>query len=205
MSKRWRIIIWVAVAGFSVTGWVRSYFHADTLMYQSTNSRYAIGLVPGSLAVAYSKWGFVSKPWVETGFRFRGPPWGSEKPRRSESVTSQLGGVDTRLTESMYGYPLERRPSFETTFGFQWIHGDLCSRYQDGPFVEPHTFDSSLDYWNRAVAVPFWFLILLSGVPLLMPYVRQKPKGKCPQCGYDLRATPDRCPECGYQQKFEKA
>ena len=26
---------------------------------------------------------------------------------------------------------------------------------------------------------------------------RRTPPGRCPQCGYDLRATPDRCPECG--------
>jgi hypothetical protein len=55
----------------------------------------------------------------------------------------------------------------------------------------------------RYVLLPHWFVILATA---LLPAVwarrswrqrRRVAEGRCPACGYDLRATPDRCPECG--------
>jgi hypothetical protein len=54
--------------------------------------------------------------------------------------------------------------------------------------------------------VPYW---LLTALTLALPttsavqWIRRRSRlrhqraGLCPNCGYDLRATPDRCPECG--------
>lgn len=51
------------------------------------------------------------------------------------------------------------------------------------------------------VAIPLWFPVLLflaTGTAVLMNGKgKQFGRGFCRQCGYDLRASPDRCPECG--------
>jgi hypothetical protein len=56
----------------------------------------------------------------------------------------------------------------------------------------------------RTMEIGWWALILGFGIlPGLRLFVRCRRErklieiGHCANCGYDLRATPDRCPECG--------
>jgi hypothetical protein len=50
------------------------------------------------------------------------------------------------------------------------------------------------------VGVPLAVPLLLAALPPLLwvrAARRRSGSGRCPECGYDLRATPERCPECG--------
>jgi hypothetical protein len=58
------------------------------------------------------------------------------------------------------------------------------------------------NYRYLVFVVAYWLPFLLTAaLPLIRLFVhfRQSSRGenRCPTCGYDLRATPDRCPECG--------
>ena len=52
--------------------------------------------------------------------------------------------------------------------------------------------------WGRDAFLALIFLAALVGwIFAKLRRERAKRYGRCPNCGYDLRATPGRCPECG--------
>jgi hypothetical protein len=69
--------------------------------------------------------------------------------------------------------------------------------------ISPSSDPTAAPYF--ALVAPWWPLAALTLLlPILWLSMRlgrrlRRPDGtrRCPTCGYDLRATPDRCPECG--------
>ena len=61
--------------------------------------------------------------------------------------------------------------------------------------------------WTQYLLIlPVWPLVVIAGTPAVIWIFFNRRKihrkwrqlrGLCPECGYDLRATPQRCPECG--------
>jgi len=93
---------------------------------------------------------------------------------------------------SYNGFP----PSWPTTAD----HQRLGFGFSDYSIVNPNGWATPR---SREVRVPLWLpLFLLAVLPATRftawwKLRRRVARGACRNCGYDLRATPERCPECG--------
>ena len=90
--------------------------------------------------------------------------------------------------------------------------------------AEPHDLLAPTTFWRRRgfmrhvtfrphirraiVVVPHWFVALpFAAVPAwhaarALRRRRRLARGRCPDCGYDLRGAPGACPECGAASPF---
>jgi hypothetical protein len=168
------LLLCVAVAAL----WVRSYWRFDRLTrcegrrsdgdYVQTNVHVALGR--GSLYLD----------------RFR---ICSEKP-----TLFVAGTVWNRFTDSeSAGRSDYENLKWDSRWaGFRLFRNSLTPAESGG-------LDMSMDV--TVVGIPLWALAVLTGVaPARWIYTRSRCRhtiSTCSQCGYDLRATPDRCPECG--------
>lgn len=109
------------------------------------------------------------------------------------SITSGHGTIDVMYIANWPGEPeffFGRRDAnvmYATRYGKRFLGFGSAAQHNGGRYVN----------------TPYWFLVAccLAVAALAARSWRRRRRvlleGRCKECGYDLRATPDRCPECG--------
>ena len=102
------------------------------------------------------------------------------------SGTAASSGMDFNTREPQYILSQDAPPRSLNFLGFDFVHGPV----------------PNYGYFHfYIVGMPHWFVaLLLLLLPLKWTLRRRLISGACANCGYDLRATPERCPECGLRQ-----
>jgi hypothetical protein len=118
-----------------------------------------------------------------------GPAFDSHGDYTPES----LRWYDQNTPMGVYWQHLGFNYHYDTNFEYSNIDG------QKHPIIRGKRVDLSVPYWAAWV---MWLPLLYAPI-IWKRQIRERVRrnrirhGLCPDCRYDMRATPDRCPECG--------
>lgn len=152
-------------------------------------------LSAASLALAISAMGlWIVSYWYgqHVAYTYRpGAPWAV----RDYQLDSAAGSLEFRYAVGWLTASYE--PGWKS---FSYKPDDNAFAWPKGWWFAYESYDGGSSVHDYTLAVPYW---LLTSLFLIFPacwlrrFRRRQRLGLCLNCGYDLRATPERCPECG--------
>jgi len=159
--------------------WLRSIHHADLLAMRSPG-----GHLQG---VGGDHWGVL---FVLTELPYEGSFGPNDTPGATSGSRFSAVSVSSTDFASIHELLFDPQVVPWKLLGFHGAAGQLSLSPQLTPKYS-------------ALLVPYWFLALVSGVPVWVTARqslrrrRRERLGLCRACGYDIRASSGQCPECG--------
>lgn len=118
-----------------------------------------------------------------------------QRPPVDQDDSSMAASIDAKPGISVRSIPFHQPVQY-------WqgrLRSSIWLSAYNHPYIDGGTYISS----SPGVSLPPWMIAVPSAIHSTIWLVRRRRNrtravtGKCKQCGYDLRATPERCPECG--------
>jgi hypothetical protein len=168
-------ILSACVCALAIAGWVRSKFVGDVVVWNGVENCGSLFVMDGVVRMLYAETGGFPPGWMYESFDWRG----------------QTRAANVRSWEELRG-------TWHGWLGFKYERSQTSA---DGRRAAGYAQPGAT---VRMLHVPFWAIVLVTAIlPLLALRRSQRRRqrrltGLCVECGYDMRATPERCPECGW-------